>query len=316
MRYNENPVDVIQRVDMAFKYAADTIKLLNSAPDAVKLAEISDETKKELLVYIFCEKNNDEKEGNNGGINKKMQELVRKKKLSQQVKDQRDAASELCQQIGSIYYTTDSTLQYVWYEPILLPLWETPIQTTSRKSARPSSFNKPRFSKKKQFNSRKRPHFQPQQTNKSQNNNPYKRQKVNPPKHIQKRCWRCGKNNHHFNECHARWDYDGNYIGNTRRDIVDMPYRAGYKPQKAHKNKNKKTSQSNQLQSWEKYPSKNPNTKPNTKSNESTNNTSENESMYTLFQELHDRAAAILNQDPQLLQMMKIMQSKCPTPRQ
>ena len=81
MRYNENPRMVVARVDTAIKYAKRTIALLNKDAQSTNIQEIHDADVAEVLRFVFCVRNNRSDESNNGGINKLMQQSVRRKKL-------------------------------------------------------------------------------------------------------------------------------------------------------------------------------------------------------------------------------------------
>ena len=129
MRYNENPVDAVNRAVTALTYASDTIKLLDSAPGAVKLGDITKTEKQQLLMYVFCDMNYNLEQKNHGGINEEMREIARKEKLDHDVERWKKAANTVVQKIRSPYYATDPELQYVWYPPIPLPLWETVTKT-------------------------------------------------------------------------------------------------------------------------------------------------------------------------------------------
>ena len=130
-------------------------------------------------------------------------------------------------QVRGIYYAQDEWYKPKWYEPIPLPLWETPVSKT--KTSQPQhKIIKPKThapqTRKRQYQQPYSPIAPPRKRSKFNPNNPNspkipsKPNKPNKPKITQ--CFRCGRTNHHFDNCHAVVDVNGVHIQHNQRRIV------------------------------------------------------------------------------------------------
>ena len=248
-RYNENPRNVVSRLHTALNYASKTIKLMNET-GTEQIQRISDDDITELLAHVFCIKNNNTVDRNNGGINKLMQRKVREKK--QQYTEQQGLApyykiaEDIGEDIGGLWYSKSKEYRLEYYHPWPLPLWETITkqqQNPYKPIQKQLNPNSQRGIKRPQRPTPQTPRGPPHKRQKyGRPNYPNPRNPRNPnrqqyPPHNPSRqelniqCYRCGFKGHRWQECKARRDKHNNTFGfHDRRIKKHMPYNPDYKP--------------------------------------------------------------------------------------
>ena len=238
MRYNENPIEVLDRVVQAIRNARKTIELYNAANIGIAMPKILMADRTHILTNVFCTKNNCQHEKNQGGINKLVQKAVREKELQYENHAMAYTAwySEfrgICAKIGGVHYSGDDKYKYVYHQPQILELWDKPRKTKpktptrkpknplKRKLLQPQTPNQPKP---------KRPRYDPSKSQRGSSNT----SNTNPSS---LKCFRCGRYGHHCNDCYSTTDINHQRLRRgDRRQMRDMPFRGDYKPPKANPN--------------------------------------------------------------------------------
>ena len=348
MRQNESPRSVIDRMVAAIQYAKSTIELLNQTnPDNNdQMANITDADITELMSRAFCSNNNNNTT-NIGKINILMQKKFRTDKprydhATTGFTPFYTIANAIVSDLGTMWYARDPQYKIQHYEPLPLPLWETPRpkQNASSKAQFP---NRPR--KRTRFNSRNRSHqppykrqrynapqqINPQPSNPSRHNIPQKsfntrrftlQQRHNPQQYHQRhfasksrnnfnsiKCYRCGKRQHTAKECASR--HDANRVPlhpNDRRNPSQWPFRPQLQP-RANTNPH---PQRTPTRTWKQYSS---GTDPssNTHNSQSTS-TSNSSKLLSMIADLRDTACEDTHIDPSILLAIDEIRNKIKPP--
>ena len=252
-RYNENPILVFNRTIIAFKYAEDTINLLNKDNRENKINKIRKEDKIELLIRIFCIKNCTKEHNNNGQINKLTNTRITKEK-PKTIQAYGLCIKGVLKDIQSTYYNGRDDFIIKSYEPIPLPMWEhAPSKFNKLLKSKPNTL--PYNNKRNKNNKRNRKYNNNHYNNNHYNNNKYDNPLQPPPNKKQKLssskrcawCWKCGRNGHQPNECFATIDIDGESIPKRSNNPWKYtPSKTGGKPPISQSNnKNYNTSKYN-----------------------------------------------------------------------
>ena len=143
MRYNESPRAVIDRMVAAIEYAKATIDLLNRTnPDQNdQIANITDADITELMGRAFCSSNNTNNQTGAGQINLLMQKKFRTDKprydhATTGFTPFYTIANAIVADLGTMWYARDPKCKIQHYEPLPLPLWETPRTKPKAKSVK------------------------------------------------------------------------------------------------------------------------------------------------------------------------------------
>ena len=328
MRRNENPRAVIDRMVAAIQYAKATIDLLNRTNPNQNddMAAITDGDVTELLSRLFCSNNS-----NPGQINI----LVQKKFRSEKPRyDENNGgftpfltiANNVVADLGTVYYAKDSNYKIQHYEPLPLPLWETPRNKPKTKITKPmqtspqhQSRKRNRFTPSHNFqsqppNKRRRYDSQQQYAQKSQYHSKQRytpKHRNNPQRSHQFRshktqCYRCGKLYHKTTDCRSHHDIDSNPLQpQDRRHPSQWPYKPQQQPNTHYSTKNHHYTNKHKQQSWRQYQSPsaksfNQSSKSNNGQNESQTNPNTSQ-LLSLVTDLHDKASEDSHINPEIL---------------
>ena len=302
MRYNENPMIVLEQVKSAIAYAKKTVDLIET------VGALSDDDIKHVLLHIFVYTNNIEGD-NDGGVNRLMQKTVQRQQWDHNMVDWIKGTSDLVRQIQSEYYAKNEKFRIKFYPPIQLPLWEgTSSSTTPARRTPPNTAPRRQRKRKYQFQD-DHDHNNPTPYNpKSYRTRNKKRQRIsnesrgNGQKRIQ--CWRCGKPDHHAMECRSKWGMNGEPLGpKDKRKPNEMDYKVANRWNQGRNNRGNDSSQ--KRRPWKQFPSQQPNNHNNPQP--STNN---NPEITALVAEMYSKASQDVHFDPDMLKSLQSIKDK------
>jgi len=273
MRYNENPRQTMDRIATAIEYAFQTIKLLNAAETSVPIAMLQKTDITEVLNTIFCIKNYNKTENNRGGINKLVRNAWRERqgKLAftpiQKFAPYYTIIDEIVSNCTGALYAGDEEFQIQHYDPISLPMWETPaVKTTPAPSRSPKPDtpkpNTPTRKRKRERGTTPRSPYSPPSKRQRPTPGPTSNSHPNSSKSNETTiCFRCGKRGHHAKTCYSKMDVNMNPLKkNDRRKLSEMPYRGDYKSPKQPTTpstpapSNPRSFHTHSRQKWGRYP--------------------------------------------------------------
>ena len=325
MRRNENPRAVIDRMIAAIQYAKTTIDLLNrtNTDHNNDMATITDGDVTELMSRLFCSTHSNTT--NPGQINILVQKKFRADKPRYDHANGAftpfyTIADNVVVDLGTMWYAKDHNYKIQHYDPLPLPLWETPRPKSKITTTKPVASKAPTS-----FPSRKRQRFNPSRYSSSQpphKRQRYNQQQYNPRNRSHQRhapkpqyprsnpiiCYRCGKANHSSKQCHSRHEINSDPLQpNDRRIPTQWPFRSQSRIQSHTRSHQFTTKHRQPQQSWRQYQSKSvgpQHQQPKSQNQRQTqpqNANSNSTQLLSMITNLRDKASEDTHIDPQIL---------------